>query len=301
MAAPTLSSVTPASGPTSGGDLVRLVGLDFAPQLAVRFGAAPAEVVSVRVEGGVSVADVRSPAHPEALVPVVVENLDAAGVPVPGELATLPGAYRFVRGPLVAEATVTRLVRALLRMLKAQVAENTTMTVALDYDDTPDDQLRVVPLAKLPALVLSGPTVRDSRFYATNVPHEDVVAGVLGPELRRRRPAFTVDLAFALTAASDRTAELLNLMASVASFLNRNRWLVLPRDPARPELGRVRWEMDPEGDFRTNLHGQGDVRVFTCGFVVRGFDLDEGLPMDLGKAVAEGGAELSTVAHGGAA
>ena len=44
-----------------------------------------------------------------------------------------------------------------------------------------------------------------------------------------------------------------------------------------------------------------DVRVFTCGFVVRGFDLDEGLPMDLGKAVAEGGAELSTVAHGGAA
>lgn len=49
MAAPTLSSVTPASGPTSGGDLVRLVGLDFAPQLAARFGAAPAELLGAPV------------------------------------------------------------------------------------------------------------------------------------------------------------------------------------------------------------------------------------------------------------
>jgi hypothetical protein len=29
------------------------------------------------------------------------------------------------------------------------------------------------------------------------------------------------------------------------------------------------------------------VRAFTCGFVVRGFDVDEGLPLDLGKRVTE--------------
>jgi len=299
MATPALLSVAPATGPTSGGDLVRLVGQHFASWVAVRFGALPAEVVSLRVEAGSSIADVRTPAHPEALVPVVVENLDAGGVPVPGELAALADAYRFARGPLVVEATVTRLVRALLRMLKAQVAQNTVMTVALDYDAAPDDQLRVVTMASLPALVLSGPTIHESRFYASNVPHEDVVPGVSGLELLRRRPAYTVDLAFTLTAASDRTAELLNLMAAVASFLNRNRWLTVPRDPARPELGTVRWEMDPDGDFRTNLRGQSDVRVFTCGLVVRGFDIDEGLPMDLGKAVAEAGTELTAVSYGG--
>ena len=27
--------------------------------------------------------------------------------------------------------------------------------------------------------------------------------------------------------------------------------------------------------------------AFTCGFVVRGFDVDEGLPLDLGKRVTE--------------
>ena len=81
------------------------------------------------------------------------------------------------------------------------------------------------------------------------------------------------------------TVELLNLMAAVATFLNRNRWVELPRDFGDPSAGNVRWEMDPEGDFQTRLDGPDDVRAFTCGFLVRGFDLDEDLPLDLGRAV----------------
>ena len=118
--------------------------------------------------------------------------------------------------------------------------------------------------------------------------------GASGPELMRRRPPYTVDLSFTLTAASDRTVELLNLMAAVATFLNRNRWVELPRDPDDPATAAARWEMDPEGEFQTRLDGPDDVRVFSCGFVVRGFDIDEGLPLDVGKAVAE--AELDAVA-----
>ena len=44
--------------------------------------------------------------------------------------------------------------------------------------------------------------------------------------------------------------------------------------------------------FQTRLDGPDDVRVFSCGLVVRGFDIDEGLPMDRGKAVD--GTELET-------
>ncbi|MDF1524284.1 MAG: hypothetical protein P1P87_15890, partial [Trueperaceae bacterium] len=69
--------------------------------------------------------------------------------------------------------------------------------------------------------------------------------------------------------------------------------------PARPEIGAVRWEMDPDGDFRTNLRGRDEIRVFTCGLVIRGFDIDEGLPMDLGKAVADA-PELDATPIGGA-
>ena len=299
MAVPALTGVSPLSGPAGGGDLVRLTGSGFAPQVSVLFGDAPAEVLSVREEAGVSVADVRTPAHADAVVDVTLRNLDAAGDPIPGEEATLAGAYRFLRPRIVAEADLTRLVRTLLRELKREVIENVSITVSVDYDDTTVDGLNVVAISKLPSLVLSGPRVAENRFFSTNEPHEDVVPGPAGPELMRRRPPYTVDLSFTLTAASDRTVELLNLMAAVATFLNRNRWVELPRDPDDPGAGAARWEMDPEGEFQTRLDGPDDVRVFTCGFVVRGFDIDEGLPLDVGKAVAATELETDAIAPGG--
>lgn len=48
MAVPILTGVSPATGPTGGGDVVRLTGTGFAPQVAVLFGEAPAQVVGVR-------------------------------------------------------------------------------------------------------------------------------------------------------------------------------------------------------------------------------------------------------------
>jgi len=50
------------------------------------------------------------------------------------------------------------------------------------------------------------------------VPIVDVVTTPTGPEFRRRRPAFTRDLEFRLTGGSNGTAELLSLMAAVATF-----------------------------------------------------------------------------------
>ena len=59
--------------------------------------------------------------------------------------------------------------------------------------------------------------------------------------------------------------------------------LKIPR--LQPDSEVVRWEMDPQGDFRTRLDEGNDVRVFTCGFVIRGFDIDEGWPLDIGHRV----------------
>lgn len=285
MAVPTITALTPTSGPSSGGDLVRVTGSDFAARIEVLFGAVPATVVSVRDEAGVGVANVLTPPHEDATVDVNVRNLDDDGVPVPGEEAMLAGAYRFLRAQLTRESDLTRLVRTLLRKLKSEVLESTRISVSVDYDDTVIDGVSVIALAKLPAVVLSGPTVDENRFFSTNVPHEEAIAGASGPELLRRRPPFTVDLEFTITAASDRTVELLNLMAAIATFLNRTRWIAMDRDPEDAGKGSVRWEMDPQGEFRTRLDGPDDVRAFSCGFVVRGFDIDEGLPLDFGKAV----------------
>lgn len=295
MAIPTITSVSPRSGPASGGDLVRIAGTGFAQDIEVRFGDAPAAVELLREEaGGVRMADVRTPPHSDGRVDLTVRNLDGDGVPIPGEEATLAAAYRFLRARIAEESNLTRIVRSLLQRLRREVLDAASISVSVDYDDTVIDGVHVIALAQLPAVVLSGPRIDENRFFSTNVPHEDAVTGRAGPELLRRRPPFTVDLEFTITGASNRTVELLNLMAAVATFLNRTRWLELPRNPNDPAQGLARWEMDPEGGFRTRLDGPDDVRAFTCGLVVRGFDLDEGLPLDIGKAVDT--AELETEA-----
>ncbi len=287
MAVPIIHSISPSTGPASGGDLCRVTGEGFGANVGGRFGDILATILTLREEAGFSVADVRSPLHDDGMVALTLTNLDEAGLPIPGESVTVPDAYRFLRPRLVRESDLTRLVRALIQQLKRQVLANTSITVSVDYDDTTVDGLNVVAMATLPSLVLSGPRLSESRFYSTNVPFEDVVNGVSGPELRRRQPVFTMDLGFTITAASESTIELLNLMAAVATFLNRNRFIAMLRDPGQPELGEVRWELEPNGDFRTNLRDRAGVRAFTCGFAVRGFDVDEGLPLDLGKAVDE--------------
>ena len=300
MAVPTLAEISPAAGPTGGDDLVRLTGLGFAPKVAVLFGDAPAEVLSVREEAGASIVDLRTPRHGDAVVDITLRNLDEAGVPIPGEDASLAQAYRFLRPRIVAESDLARLVRTLLRELKRQVLASVSMTVSVDYDDTTVDGINVIAISQLPSLVLSGPRVAENRFFSSNEPHEDVVPGAVGPELMRRRPPYTVDLSFTLTAASDRTVELLNLMAAVATFLNRNRWVEMARDHDDEAAGTARWEMDPEGEFQTRLDGPDDVRVFSCGFVVRGFDVDEGLPLDVGRAVVETELQTEGIVLGGA-
>ena len=300
MTVPTLTGISPSFGPASGGDIIRLWGTDFARDVAVKFGGLPAELIAVHGDAGASFADIRTPAHDEGSVDVVLQNLDADGTPIPGEEATLPDVYRFLRPRIVTESTLTRLVRTLLRKIRRQIIENVSISVSVDYDDTTVDGVNVIALSTLPSLVLSGPRVGENRFFSTNEAHEDVVAGSTGPELMRRRPPYTVDLSFTLTAVSDRTVELLNLMAAVATFLNRNRWVELPRDAGDPQFGHVRWEMDPEGEFQTRLDGPGDVRAFSCSFVVRGFDIDEGLPLELGKAVVDSELETEAISPGGA-
>lgn len=286
MTAPSLAGISPNVGPASGGGLVRITGADFADRVEVFFDDAPASVLNVHHDAGLDIADVRAPAHAQGRVDVTLQNLDPSGSPVPGEADTLPDAYRFLRSKLAGETDFIRLVRALLRELKRQVLSQVSMTVAVDYRDAESGELELVTVAEIPSVVLSGPRISENRFYALNEGREDVVPGPAGPELARHRPPYTVDLAFTITAVSDHTVELLNLMAAVGIFLGRNRWLTLPRDPFNPALGSVAWELDPDGDIRPQLDGPDDLRAFTCGLVVRGFDLDEGQPIDRGKAVS---------------
>ncbi len=286
MAKPRIQKISPRKGPTSGGVLIRITGEGIGEHAAVFFGDLQAEVLVIQKNGPVATVEVRAPALPPGVVSVTLENLDASGKPITGELVTIEGAFQYLRPRLAQEADVTRLVRKLLKELKKQILQNTSMAVAVDYDGTLIDGIQVAALSTLPAVVLSGPRLRPNRFYSTNEIQECLIREPT-QNIVRCHPPFTVDLAFSITVASDHTVELLNLMAAVVTFVNRNPWIEMLRDPEDKSAGAVHWELDSEGEIRTHINDAEGVHAFSWGLIIRGFDIDEGMPFDISRAVGQ--------------
>ena len=306
MPIPFIVSITPSSGPTAGRLLVELVGGGFqvpAQHAAVRPAVVMPPGVRVRIRARLAqdvrvVADGRLtclvPAGDPGPADVVVQNLDATGAPIPGELAIARDAFTYVRQPLAVEADLTRLVRALLQELKRQVLDNVNLTVHTDFEADAGAELHLATIARLPALVLMGPELVEDRFFSLNQQPE--LATGPGHFVQRRVP-YTVDLGFTVIGVSDHTTELLNLMAATQLFFHRNPYLALDRDPADPGAGSVRYEMDiaRDGDLRvTSQPNASNVRSFSGRIVVRGFDLED-LAGFAGKGVVASGAVAAEV------
>jgi hypothetical protein len=293
MAIPTIASIQPARGPASGQTLLTITGAGMRlplppptnepttgglPQtVEIRISAQPATRVLVREDAanpGGTIATCLTPAGTPGPADIIIQNVDAAGQPIAGEAVLLPGAFTYERTALSTEASLTRLVRTLLRALKAQVIENVNLTVHTDFDAAPEDGAHLAAVARLPALALAGPELRQSRTYSIN--QQPVRA--LRDGLALHRVPYTVDVGFTLIGITDRTAELLNLMSLCTLFLHKNKHLVMARDPQDPDAGHVAYEMDfaPGGQFQVRSQpSESNVRHFVGELVIRGFDIDE--------------------------
>lgn len=303
MAIPTITSIQPAHGPSSGQTLLMIAGTGMRlppaplangptagglPQtVAIRIGGMPATHVLVREDAGSAIATCLTPPGTPGSTDIFLQNLDGAGEPIAGEAVLLPGAFTYERPALATESSLTRLVRTLLRALKAQVIENVNLTVHTDFDASPEDGLHLAAVARLPALVLAGPELRQNRIYSLN--QQPVRALRDGEGFALHRVPYTVDVGFTLVGITDRTAELLNLMSLCTLFLHKNKHLAVPRDPNDPDAGHVAYEMDfaPGGQFQVRSQpSESNVRHFAGELVIRGFDIDEpqGIAIEHGRA-----------------
>ena len=188
---------------------------------------------------------------------------------------------------IVTESDFTRMVRTVLRALKSEVLENTGISVSVEYDDTAEDGLGIIATAELPSLTVTGPVLLENRFYSVNAIRELDIPDSEGRTVNLQGPPLTRDLRFSLTGAAQGTAQMLNLLGAVSSFFNRNQWISMPRDPEDSNSESVRWELDFDSDARTNLDGPDDIRAFSAGFVIRGFDIDEGVSAGQTRPVDE--------------
>ncbi len=284
-----IDSVAPATGSASGGELVRVVARAVTAPIQIRFGDAVAEIFSLRPEGAAFVIDIRTPAAPPGPTALTITNLLADGTP--GESASAP--FRFLRAPIGRESDLTRLVRALLRLLKDQVLANTSTPVSLDYRET---TTAAIPIAKVPSLTVLGPDVRENRLYASSELVERAVTTPDGIEIETLRPPTAVDLRFVLEAVTNSTAEHLELFTALVSFFHRNPYLLIGRDAAAPDGETVRFVLAADGEARAAVvQGEDgragrtdDRRAFEWGLVIRGFPVDEFIAIDRARPVASG-------------
>ncbi len=286
MPVPTVTSISPPSGHTGGRTLCTVTGTGFKvhpPPPAT--GPTPAPVPSVQVTIGGEVCPAvwvlsatmlrcLTPIHDPSGIPatetadaivasdLVVENLDAAGDPVPGESATLAECYSFHRPVFDASVTTAteRAIKALITELARQVHPNVQFQPHTDYDDDTGDGLNVCQFASLPGIGLVGLRMVTPQDVADR--EQMVVELPDGSAAVRRQPVIR-DVLLTCIAASDNTAELLWLEAVLAQFARKNGTV---RSVDRAE----EWVLDySRGGGETFGNREAGVEYFTAEFAIR--------------------------------
>lgn len=282
MPLPTITSITPALGHTGGRAMAEIIGTNFrAPtaQVAPTNGPMPVAPPSVEVLFGAVPARrvawisatrlfVETPIHDEAVVDLVVRNIDDNGAPIVGESATRVGAFTFRRPQLTQQTDLTAIIRTLLRSLKQQVHPNVVVSVNTDYDDETADLLNITQIATLPALVLQGPRLSQNRFYSQNQrPH---VASSTPEEFFIAREPYTVDIMFDLLGISNLQIEFQNFMQATITYFHKNKTIAHPRTEDDLEL-----DFADDGQPKSIVRfGNDNVKVWRGAIVIRGFDMD---------------------------
>jgi hypothetical protein len=212
MAVPTIATVDPTSGLTTGGNVVQITGTGFrlppSPPATGPVGGVAQQTVSVMFEGTRAVwAEAASSTLLLTRVPrwdgawdilpaaldVRVANLDDAGAEIAGENVTAGDAYTIGRPGLAAESFLQSVSGEVLKIFKRHLLENSFITTSRDFDNNPADLERAI--AEAPVIYLMGPTTPVNRLFSANqVDAQEQVGDPLRYE--RQKPSVTTDVNF---------------------------------------------------------------------------------------------------------
>jgi len=225
MAVPTISSISPNSGRTSGRNIVKIVGTNFrvapAPPPTGYLGGEAQQTVSVKFEGvrsewaeaaSSTLALARVPAWAGAYtnIPLTLDvrlaNLDNAGAEIVGENVTKVDAYTILRPSLVEESTIQKVCREVIAVFRRHLLENTHITMSRDFDDDPASLQRV--LAEVPVVYLVGPATPPNRLRHL---HQIEPVETVPTEFIRNEAPVAVDLNFQIRAFAQGMDHMLSL------------------------------------------------------------------------------------------
>lgn len=244
MTVPTVDTIAPAVGLPSGRLRVYIQGTGYRvptdderfdwPTVEVRFGDVVADRVDV-VSDTLVVAVVPEYTAGQALpvdVAVDVANVDDLGVRRLDERVVVPNGFRYSREDLTVESDLQWVARQLVRYFRRHLLENSHLSSgSSDYSRDPASMLTAI--GELPAIVIDGPGITESKFYRSSAAREHQSERSAAHDLHAvDAPPFTADLTWDIMVIARAKTEALNLKnAAIRLFARRPIW----RFPAGPD------------------------------------------------------------------
>ena len=292
MATPTISSISPTTGPAAGGQLVTITGTNFktptlqyevpledvviTPTVSVTIGGRAVRRVDV-----VSATEVRvltdsfwhTDPRADAFDPVdiVLSNLDSDGVtPIAGETVVGTDAYTYKRWELGAprqDAPTTRILKEVLLALATEVERNTYAVTHVDYGE--EGTAVMIDTASLPSLNVTVSVDRDTEFSQFDNTFEEIEQ--LDGSWKSYEGARTVMLILDILAAGGGVNEALHLCQAVQDFVQVHPLLTTAADPTlysgeEDDYPIEIWQ-DPK---QVGAPGESGMVVFSMQLRVRG-------------------------------
>ena len=286
MAVPTITLVSPSSGPAGGGNRVTITGTNFREDAAAADGyvgdvQAEQTRVSVLFNGLAAEVSTISGTELDVIPPmytgdedvdafpaidIVIRNLDDDGVAIPGEEVTGSSIYTYVREDLRpptlnVESPIVRISDMLIQLLRRQVIANAALATNTDYSA---DGI-VVKEADVPSLTLTGPAMTQDAYGWEN------------PEIEVDNGDGTTDIwpnpiyhtfIYELSGGSDSPLELHRMMGAVRKFIWRNPYVIISADIPTSTTVQMPLIMTREPNLGTNVMN-ANYHTFDCSFELR--------------------------------
>jgi hypothetical protein len=298
MAIPTLTTLTPATGPASGHTLVTLTGTNFrtrtgvlGPQASpvlpstVKVTIGGYQVLYAHAVSATEIAVLTCPCrqdptdYPETFpaLSVVVQNLDDSGVLIPTETVTKTLAWTYVRAQLAypaPEPPLLQVITTFLRRLKREIWREAVIKTSPDFGD---EFLTYSVLADLPAIVVSVDMPRDPIW--SQYDNEPVLKAQTG-HWHRYRPSRTYKLIFRLVLAAKTGGTAHRMLdAALGTFMDSPE-LVVAGD-ARWSTDENKYPLDILDEPKTvAVIGDAGTEAFSLTVQVSGVPLMPSQPME---------------------
>lgn len=211
---------------------------------------------------------------PEGLVSITVRNIDGTGVLIPTEEIILADAYTYTRAGLTAAdvGTVAYIDQEFMLRWIRDTIDNVSKGSHTEWDPSTADDLNIIAIAEMPAIVLVGPDLPENSFYSVRELQElDLGDGTVALVA----PPRTVDFTYDVILIADNEAQMMALVQLVTDFVKQTSKFTIDRCPDDLALGTITYELEQVSALtRQSRPNNSNVRSYTTTVVLRGIDID---------------------------